>query len=284
MFVSFARRLRRRYRRFVQLVRYRRLTLEGIPILFANSFPKSGTHLLTQVLSGFAKFGPVVDSGMPAVVTFDGRSGRQRSEDEILTDLQKLLPGDIAYGHIHAYPSAVDFMGQDDVVSFFIYRDPRDVVLSHVHYITEIEPSHIHHHYYAEVLGSFNERLRTSIIGLSYSNSTFPNIKARFQPYLEWLNQPAVLSLQFENFVNDRENMLFQVYDHAVSNGFPETKRREEAIHILATGIDPKRSPTYRSGETGGWKTQLNEENKRLFKEVTGDLLISLGYEKDNDW
>lgn len=284
MMIGFVRRIRRRYRRIVQLLRYRQLSLEGIPVLFANSFPKSGTHLLTQVLSGFSKLGPVVDSGMPAIVTFDGRTGRQRSESEILTDLQGLLPGDIAFGHIHAYPWAVDFMGQDGLASFFIYRDPRDVVLSHVHYITEIEQGHVHHYFYADVLGSFDERLRTSITGLSNSNAPFPNIKARFQPYLEWLDQPEVLPLQYENFVDDRENTLYQVYDHAVARGFPETKSREEAIHILNLGIDPKRSPTFRSGETGGWKNQFNEENKRLFKEITGDLLIRLGYEKDNDW
>ena len=284
MFIRYARRFRRRYRRLVQLLRYRRLTLEGIPLLFANSFPKSGTHLLTQVLSGFSKLGPAVDSGMPAIVTFDGRSGRQRSGSEILTNLQGLLPGDIAYGHIHAYPKAVDFLGQDGVAAFFIYRDPRDVVLSHVHYITEIEPNHIHHRYYVEVLQSFNERLRTSITGLSNSNLPFPNINIRFQPYLDWLNQSTVLSIQFESFVNDRDKTLYQVYDHAVERGFPETVRRDEAVHILSMGINPKRSPTYRSGETGGWKTQFNEENKRLFKEVTGDLLIRLGYEEDNDW
>jgi len=33
-----------------------------------------------------------------------------------------------------------------------------------------------------------------------------------------------------------------------------------------------------------GWRTSFTPENKALFKEVAGDLLIQLGYEKDNDW
>jgi hypothetical protein len=284
MLNRYARLLRRRYRRFVQLLRYRRHTLAGIPILFANSFPKSGTHLLTQVLSGFSKLGPAVDSGMPAIVTFVGHTGRQRSEDEILADLKSLLPGDIAYGHIHAYSKTMDFLGQDGVAAFFIYRDPRDVVLSHVHYVTEIEQRHIHHRYYTEVLQSFNERLRTSITGLSDSNNPFPDIKARFEPYLGWLDQSDVLSLQFERFMNDRYKTLCQIYDHAVKRGFPESSERDEAINILNMSINPRRSPTYRSGKTGAWRTQFDEQNKRLFKELTGDLLFRLGYEKDNDW
>ena len=36
------------------------------------------------------------------------------------------------------------------LAAYFILRDPRDVVVSHVHYITEMEPNHIHHRYYTE--------------------------------------------------------------------------------------------------------------------------------------
>jgi len=54
--------LRRHLRRGRQWLRYRHL---DSPVLFGNSFPKSGTHLLTQVLAGFSRFGPVVNSGLP---------------------------------------------------------------------------------------------------------------------------------------------------------------------------------------------------------------------------
>ncbi len=57
-------------------------------MLFANSFPKSGTHLLTQALQGFPQLGPAVDSGLPAVVTYEGDTGRTRSTEEILADLR----------------------------------------------------------------------------------------------------------------------------------------------------------------------------------------------------
>ncbi|HEX7973822.1 MAG TPA: hypothetical protein VF498_05390, partial [Anaerolineales bacterium] len=42
-----ARLARRAARRSRQMLRYRRVSLSGVPVLFANSFPKSGTHLLT---------------------------------------------------------------------------------------------------------------------------------------------------------------------------------------------------------------------------------------------
>jgi hypothetical protein len=266
------------------MLRYRRLTLSGVPILFANSFPKSGTHLLTQVLQGFPSIGPAVDSGLPAVVTYIGETGRERSTDEILSDLRRLLPGDIAYGHLHARPEVVQQLCQDGTAAYFILRDPRDVVVSHVHYVTEIETDHIHHAYYTQELKDFDERLRTSILGLPDDRIPFPDIYQRFEPYLGWLDHPEVLCLCFEDFIQDREAALGQVFDHAVRRGFSPSLERSRAIQTLANSIDPQRSPTFRSGKVGSWRDQFSPENKALFKEIAGDLLVRLGYEQDNEW
>jgi hypothetical protein len=266
------------------MLRYRRLTLKGVPVLFANSFPKSGTHLLTQVLQGFPSIGPAVDSGLPAVVTYIGETGRERSSLEILGNLQRLLPGDIAYGHLHARPEVVEQLCQDGTAAYFILRDPRDVVVSHVHYVTEIEPDHIHHAYYTQVLEDFDQRLRTSILGLPDSEIPFPDVCQRFEPYISWLDQPEVLCLRFEDFIQDREAALGGIYDHAVRRGFPSALERGRAIQVLAASIDPQRSPTFRSGKVGGWRNQFSPENKALFKEIAGDLLVRLGYEEEDQW
>jgi hypothetical protein len=260
------------------------MSFEGVPVLFANSFPKSGTHLLTQVLQAFPRLGPAVESGLPAVVTFEGDSGRERPTEEILGDLRRLMPGDIAYGHVHAHPEAVGLLTREGYCTYFILRDPRDVVVSHVHYVTEMEPNHIHHRYYTQELPDFGARLRTSILGLPGSEIPFPDIRARFEPYLDWLNHPQVLTLRFEDFIIDRKEPLGRVFDHAVERGFPRKCTREEAVRILAEGIDPERSPTFRSGKVGGWQGQFSPEHKRLFKDVTGELLIQLGYEESQDW
>ncbi len=279
-----ARLARRTLRRAAQMIRFRRWSLDEVPVLFANSFPKSGTHLLTQVLQGFSQLGPAVDSGLPAITTFEGDTGRSRASSEIVKDLHRLRPGDIAYGHIHALPEVITFLGQDGVAPYFILRDPRDVVVSHVHYVSEIETNHIHHQYYTEVLQDFEERLHTSILGIPNPEIPFPDIRTRFEPYLLWLEQSSVLSLHYEEFVTAREQAIGCVLDHSIRRGFPTKIEREKAIQVLSKNIDPKRSPTFRSGKIGGWKDQFSEKNKRLFKEVTGDMLIRLGYERDYDW
>jgi hypothetical protein len=39
-----------------------------------------------------------------------------------------------------------------------------------------------------------------------------------------------------------------------------------------------------RKGVAGDWENVFTERDKEIFKEVAGDLLIKLGYEKDGDW
>lgn len=273
--------MRWRARRTGQWLRYRRL---DAPVLFGNSFPKSGTHLLTQVLAGFARLGPVVDSGLPAVVNFDGPTGRPLPVSDLLRQLRRLQPGDVSYGHLHAFPEVVELLCSQGWAPYFIYRDPRDVVVSHVHYVTKMEPNHVHHEYYVNQLHSFEERLRVSILGRPELAIPFPGIAERFAQYLPWLARPEVQPLRFEEFISRPRQAIGLVLDHAVARGLRIQAAREEAISHLHAAIDPQRSPTFRSGKVGGWRESFDEANKALFKELAGDLLIQLGYESDLDW
>ena len=263
--------------------------LSTSPIFFANSFPKSGTHLLTQVMAGFTRLGPAVESGLPAVVTFDGFTGRQRSPDEILDDLRRFRSGDIGYGHIHAFPAAVELLSGPSWATYFILRDPRDVVVSHVHYIAEMAPNHIHHRYYHEVLTSFDERLRASITGVPVDElqkttndkpvlEPLPDIRSRFEPFLGWLEHQEVLCLRYEDFITYRDATLEQVLQHAVQRGFRLAVCRKDALQVLSNSIDPARSPTFRSGKVGSWRSSFTPEHQELFTEIVGNLLAKLGY------
>ena len=39
-----------------------------------------------------------------------------------------------------------------------------------------------------------------------------------------------------------------------------------------------------RKGVSGDWRNHFAEDDKRMFKDLAGDILIQLGYEKDNSW
>jgi hypothetical protein len=92
-----------------------------------------------------------------------------------------------------------------------------------------------------------------------------------------------VLQLHFEDLVNDRPLALNRILDHFLVR-VPLSTPRAAILAALEASINPQRSPTFRSGKTGEWKKHFTPEHMKLFKDVAGDLLIRLGYEKDNDW
>ncbi|MGC8856510.1 MAG: sulfotransferase domain-containing protein, partial [Anaerolineae bacterium] len=163
-----------------------------------------------------------------------------------------------------------------------IFRDPRDVVVSHVFYVTEMEVRHVHHAYYKS-LPDFEARLKVSILGRPEAGVEFPNIAERFAPYLDWLNQPQVLTLHFEDLIQDRVRTLNRILDHFLAR-IPLRTPRDLILDSLEASINPTKSPTFRSGKTGEWKKYFTPEHKTIFKDAAGDLLITLGYEKDNNW
>lgn len=278
--------LRRRQRRSAARRRFPEVPMDRMPTLFGNSFPKSGTHLLTQVLAGFCELGPVAVSGLSPILTFEGETGRHRPLASILSELGRFLPGDIAYGHLHAYPEVVEKLCDDGWASYFIYRDPRDVVVSHVFYVRDINNRHVHHDYYVNQLKGWDEQLMVSIKGRPELKDPFPDIRARFEPYLPWLERAEVLRLRYEDLIGNLDKWAGykKILDHAAARGFVYSKDKAVAVATLVAAVQPERSPTFRSGKTGGWRNYFSAEHKRVFKQLSGDLLIQLGYEQNQNW
>jgi hypothetical protein len=266
--------------KLTQQVRFR--SQPDLPVLLGISFPKSGTHLLDQILLGFSNVAPFSKRLHSFYAEYEGKSGLKRKPEQAFAWLDSLRPRDVASAHLFARPEAIARVCSPKFVPYFIFRDPRDVVVSHVFYVTDMEAHHVHHEYYQE-LPDFDSRLKVSILGRPESNIKFSNIADRFTPYLGWLDHPEVLSIHFEDLIHDRYSALTRIMDHLLSRA-PLPATRQLILNSLETSINPKKSPTFRSGKTGEWKKFFTEEHKKIFKDVAGDLLVKLGYEKDSDW
>jgi hypothetical protein len=254
----------------------------GWPILLSISFPKSGTHLLDQILLGFSQVAPFSTRLHSFYAEYDGDTGRRRTQTETRAWLDSLRPLDITSAHLFARPEVIARVATPAFIPYFIFRDPRDVAVSHVFYVTEMEPRHVHHEYY-QSLPDLDARLRASILGRPDAGVEFPDIAARFAPYMGWFDQPAVLKIHFEDLVHDRLAALNRILDHFLDR-VPINLPRDRMLSALESLINPKRSPTFRSGKTGEWKRYFTDEHKALFKEIAGDLLVQLRYEKGRDW
>jgi hypothetical protein len=269
-----------RMRRLVAARRWGAKELEKTPAVLGNAMPKSGSHLISQVLHGLPRLGPFVNPGFPPV---------NRSEDNhklpdqaVLANILRMRAGDIAYGYVNSREPFLSALTQPGRATLFIYRDPRDMIISHVFYATQMHASHGMHHYYTQVLKTMEERINAAIQGVEEPDSELSPIRAKYEGYLGWLEQPAALCLRFEDLILDRQAALGRLLDYLEQRGFTPRLERPQAIAVLEQAILPRKSGTFRKGQPGNWQEHFTDKNRAFFKEMAGDLLVKLGYEEGN--
>ena len=265
--------------------RWKRFSFNDAPPIFGNSKPKSGSHLLLQILNGFTQIMPYryVDADPIRTIKKDATRNTQH---EILSKLSDIPRGVIGWGYLEATKENASFLTDSGRVNYFIYRDPRDMLVSQVFFATDMHEEHGMHAYYNS-LPDFGARLNVAITGIDKDGLKMVSVKQRYEGVFQWLDvsrQKNVMCIRFEDLINNRDVTLNAMLDEVEKTGYKIPTPREKSLSVLVEAIQPKKSHTFRSGKTGGWKQHFSEEHKKLFKDVAGDLLVKLGYEQNNDW
>lgn len=268
-------------RKTAAIVRFKRVNLQGSPVVFGNAYAKSGSHLLFQILQGLSQvsyFWPI----RPRPIRMITRNGRHRSMSEIVQDLKSLLPGDIAWGYLDPTDQVQEILSQSGWANYMIIRDPRDILVSHVFYAKDIYPGHSLHEIYSS-LPDMEARLKVEIEGTT-EYPFLPNARLRFLRKLGWIFKPYVCVVRFEDLIHSPELSIYSMLDHLEKKGGVLLRDRDTAVRTLLANSQPEKSPTFRKGSVGEWKKYFTPQLKQLFKDVTGDLLVQMGYEEDDLW
>ena len=182
--------------------RWKRWSFKDVPPIFGNAFHKSGSHLLLQILYGVMDIAPYrhLEQAPVRMITAEGR---HRSMQEIMHDLSKLKPGIIEWGYLNCLPEFVTFFEQNpQIAPLFIYRDPRDQLISSIFYAVDIHKQHAQHEFYASI--SMDERVKAAICGRDVPGLEFlPSIRVQYDRILGWLSNPGMLAFRFEDLIND---------------------------------------------------------------------------------
>lgn len=269
-------------RRYQAARRWGKDALKQAPRVFGNAMPKAGSHLLIQILWSLTEVGPFVNPGFPPVNRFEDNS--HLPEESILKGIQNMRSGEIRYGYIGFEEPFISALTEPDSAMVFIYRDPRDLLVSHVFYALNMHLEHGMHQYYTEELSTMEERLNVAIEGSQVPGSELPSLRTRYESKAPWIDQPHVLSLKFEDIILDTEETLGKLADYINSFDVQFSVPRMEVVEILKKAIRPKESGTFRKGQPGNWREHFTDENKARFKSVAGNLLFELGYEENDDW
>ncbi len=255
---------------------------EQRPPVFANSFPKSGTHLLDQLvgaLPGVVNYGAIWGA-MTSSFQF-----RERTPANVAALLASFAPGELVRGHLHCDDAAIAGLAAKNVVNYFIFRDPRAVVLSEAHYLRDMNRFHRLHSYFKRT-SSMTEAIALSIRGLGNEapGIVYPNIAERFARFAGWLCDPNCFCVKFEELVGAEQPAIVRRMAEFYARHRAEPIDVEAVAAKMIASIAPEKSHTFRSGKKSGWRSEFTPQLRRLFADTAGDLLVNLGYETDNSW
>ena len=220
--------IRWQLRRLDTAIRWGQGSLAGVPAVLGNAMPKSGSHLIIQILQGLTRIGPFVNPGFPPVNRAE--DNRQFTVEGILLNISRMRSGDIGYGYLDARQVYVDALTRDGIASIFVFRDPRDMIISHVFYATEIFSGHGMHEYYTKKLSSMEERINTAIGGINENGLELIGVKERYESHLGWLDQPEILCLRFEELRGNQEHAFSLILDYLEGQGFQPGVTRNVAM------------------------------------------------------
>jgi len=248
--------------------------------ILVNSFPKSGTHLLEQIVKPF----PNSDNFGFFIASAPSRPHIVRDEVTHKKLISKIIPGELVRGHLFYSSQNARLLLEKNVIQFFIYRDLRDVVVSEALYLTYMNKWHQLHSYFANKLHDDHERIKAAITGIESNNFYYPDIRTRWENYSGWLKENQVFSVKYEDLISDCREIyvreMIKFYQSESNLNFDTDLQLNECLKA----INPEKSHTFRKGGSGNWKKHFSNEHNQLFKHYAGDILIDLGYEENLNW
>jgi hypothetical protein len=245
----------------------RRATDRSAPHVFCVSIPKAGTHLLERALClhprMYRKLIPTVS---------DENIEKYRGFEKLL---RRIRPGEVVASHLRFATPYPEQLRRSGVSGVFLVRDPHDIVVSQVHYVSK-RADHRLHDVFAE-RDDAREKLRLAIAGDRDRGAA--SIGERLDYFAGWLDA-GCLVLRFEDLVGpggggDAERQRASIASLLRHVGLVE---EDGTVDAIAKELFSSESPTFRKGSAGGWRSAFDPELERLFDQVVGDRAIPYGY------
>lgn len=266
---------------------------KDIPVDFALiTVPKSGSHMMIKLF--YLIYGRTCKDFYYA----KGQEGwffppRLHWEEEEFDALMAGIfeEGTLPWGHmnasyyVHRYADS-----HPDFKVVIMIRDLRDVCVSYAHHFGQSANQ------YYQKSSSMDEKLMWVLTnGFGKEDGTIADFAMEASAVLDWVDHPHAMIFRYEDFVGPEGGGTVEAQEEALERllRFLELDLTgEEKLFVLKNlygkfnqkRLDKKLTKTFRKGQIGGWREAFTEENKRVFKERLGDLLIQFGYENDNNW
>jgi len=231
--------------------------------LFVTTMPKTGTHLLLQILTPY-KWMPQVEGYTYINFLYNhnviGKKSGGRAKKATLRYLNSYdgkvcahLPYDIEF--LEALKNKPTYIVQ-------LIRDPRDTALALYHNALAGARQN-----YFNIEFSDGSVLSEKDDPLWWAIKLSPDWWKGWTPWIE--NKIPDLILRYEDLIGPNiRNVLQPIADNI--EGFN--------IDIAISNINPQTSKTFRRGIAGGWKEEFKPHHIKLVEEILGPTMEILGY------
>ncbi len=250
------------------------------------SIPKCGTHLFRDLLERLYPNNRSICRKKTAIppITPQPALFFNPSNEEIIYNTQFNTCRNWLTHLIYTDERAA-LLSDPDIVKFFIYRDPRDQIVSLAYFIKKDQRR------WPGAVNLSLEDLITDIIDGGQYTAGFPptkNVADLYEAYLPWMACPGVCTVRFENLVGARGGGSDEAQEAEIRRiaAHLELALSDETVASIAQKLfgSNRAGTTFRKGQIGEWKTHFTVHHKKRVKELIGQLLIDLDYEKDFDW
>ncbi len=170
--------------------------------------------------------------------------------------------------------------------AILMIRDPRSQAISFAHFAKR-HPSWWPHVSKKSVKEIITTWITDTTILFSHRGvfhypplKTFKTIPDLYTEYLGWANHRNTYVAHFEKLVGSKGGGSDEIQREEIKNIAHHfgIKISDERIAQIAKNLFGK-SRTFRKGQIDAWKTELTEEQKKLFDESAGELIAYLGHE-----
>jgi hypothetical protein len=221
----------------------------------------------------------VTDYGTFIATTVSWRS-RPRPVRALARLIGRVVPGEVVRAHLVHHREMVRALQAKNAYVVFVYRDPRDVIVSEAHYLTDSAPWHALHRTFRRLTPE--QRIDVAIDGLADRPELYPDVATRYAAYEGWLDD-AHVAIGFEELVGPARDAGIRRVVASYAAHHPGEIDVDATVRRAVDAIAPERSHTFRAGTTGGWREAFSAEQQRRLVERAAPVLRRYGYDAETD-
>ncbi len=253
-----------------------------LALLISMNIARAAETPLKILVTTIPKTGTMMLSKLTGVLTGSAPQGSWSTLTKEDIDLQ---PGTFLLSHAPALEGNLKLVSENKFKTIVLLRDPRDVIVSMYYYFGAEDAQKLGLEYEADKDRIIMLHITKWYLAAEPKAPCGPYIKGDYLQFLDWRQLSDVYFTSYEALVGNKgggndeiQKKEIQIIAHFL--GITLTEEELIAIAHNLYGV----TATFRNGSIGSWKNHFTKEHVQAFKEYTGDLLIELGYEKDNDW